>query len=431
MKKVSDPAGPVSLKEAIGLCLKDDVYDMMKAKNIPAKKSERKAVLVDRLFDAMNSLTAIEPYLLILSDAEESALRQALMTKDFHFSGLDAFPILETAAYVYWDEDEEVFFVPQEVADLYKKATRRVGWKNRHHQRQWLFSCVMTACMLYAITPFEVFMELLKKDPKCQIKMEDIGKELLTLPQDVAGIKLVAEPHMILAEALIPFLPDIWKMQGDKPFYIPTYSEIVEGPSLWIGDTDEGDDLMDFLADTCGMEEDDAWLMMFNLGMMLSTNTPATAVLTHVMNEVPMQRKDFDEFFRLFAEFNNNTRNMQNRGFTPNEMKIIAERDKHEFPNTHVWNNDKDDAPKGGRRSKIHAVKNKPLPEIETFVPTYADILGMAAKGDNDADDMGDNDDTPSAEAKEKKADTQKKSKKKMASVTALDDYKKRKKPKK
>ena len=402
MKKINTIVpfdSPVSLRDSIYLCLKDEIYYMLKDKKLPAKRNEKKSELAERLYEAMNDKRTIERYFLIISEIEEEALKQSLTTKDGHFSGQEAFPVLETAGYVYWDLKEEVYFVPKEVQDFYREISKSVGFKTRHHQMQWLFACITTACMLYVITPVEVLNQLIMQDKSCHIKEEDIIPLLQSMPPDVTNLKF--SPPLIMADNINENMNEILALQANKPFYIPTYSEIIEGPSLWIMETDAGYAFEDFLIDNLDIDEEDAWNITLNIGLMIMSDAPIPIIISQIVqNQIIPDEKEVDTFFNLLADFNNNTRRIINRGFTSNEIAEIAERDNCKDIISGIWENK--NKPKAKNKKKNY--KN----EIDTTKLPQAYFLKNTSP--------------------EKEKEEPEKTKESKANVIALSEYKKRKK---
>ena len=207
----------------------DTLQHIARQKQIEAAEDTSYEELPDKITDYMADEQRIESYFYVLSDEEDEALRQFINSEGKKVPvDLDLLAVMFQSDYMTVTDEDELM-IPREVVRAYQKASAREDYHDIRHKRHWLACCVKMANKLYGVTPGDILQELTEKDPDYAVSRENLWAEVAKLPFDVYRYEIKDDT------LLTKYIGDesreqIFAMQGDIPFYKPTWEEIIAGP---------------------------------------------------------------------------------------------------------------------------------------------------------------------------------------------------------
>ncbi len=217
--------------------------------------------------------------------------------------------------------------VPQEVITVYQQInTPELQEKCR--KLSWMRSCQSMMGLIYAIAPLKIVYRMYRKRDGFRVSYE----EFLDILHELAekdDMCIIKEDKLIWKAVLQDNLYErIEEFQGDREFYIPTVDEILDYskhgyPSQNISYRK----LSSFLRDELQLDEEKIEELLYIVYKEFSMD----GMLSDIMEEFNKREVVFDSdrqmerFAPIMMEVNNNTRMLDFRGYTPNEVSRISE----------------------------------------------------------------------------------------------------------
>ena len=259
---------------------------------------------------------------LVADDQEVLAFEAAIQRKCFHVAEHEWSTLerLNDMGYLvsYSDDYAEV---PAEVAAVYDQINTP-EFRTLRSQVNWLKDCLVMVSYLYVSAPAKTVYEMFK-----QRKGFDIGYdrfiELYHIIPEKACICELAEDQLILKSALVNNIyKDIERRQGGRKFYIPSVDEILDySENGYPTKSASYQRLGRFLLDEMKVSDAVKDQVLFFIYKECSMDGRMSAIMEN-LNQKGIQFNDeqLEKFTKLIMEANNNTRMLEFRGYTPNEI---------------------------------------------------------------------------------------------------------------
>jgi hypothetical protein len=190
---------------------------------------------------------------------------------------------------------------------------------NKYRVKQiWLYQVITFANTFYAAYPLSILEELIKKNTKIHLSNTELKSRLLYLPESV-GIEYYESNQAIVNLSYSSELEDIFKKQEQKPFYIPTYKEIVEYFNNGFITNVQYDLLVNYNKYLKKEYGNEARILIFNE---VATTYKIDDQIVSKYYDISSVKSDneWTEIITTFKKIAVNTRNVYNRGFTAYEL---------------------------------------------------------------------------------------------------------------
>ena len=235
----------LTIKYKLEQCLqvhnKDELVDLCQMLMIPGDSRKKKAELA-----AMAAKELLNPLVMKyrLCTLPEYGLglfeligREGMDAESFDEQKPMGKTLLYETWYVYADKDNRVF-IPSDVWEVYQSFSDH-GWKKWRNECFWLLECMYFANMLYGVTPMSVLGKLFRTHPDYDDSDILVEAKTVLLPAYLLNARSVEKADVFsygLQERCLVFdayqHPEdrnaLLKQQKDKPFYIPSWTEIEE-----------------------------------------------------------------------------------------------------------------------------------------------------------------------------------------------------------
>ena len=217
--------------------------------------------------------------------------------------------------------------VPQEVISVYKQVnTPELQEKCR--KLSWMRSCESMMGLIYAIAPLKIVYRMYRKRDGFRVSYEEF-MDILNELAEKDGMCIVKGDKLIWKAVLQDNLYErIEEFQGERDFYIPTVDEILDYAKHGYPSQDVSyRKLSSFLRDELHLEEEKTEELLYIVYKEFSMD----GMLSDIMEEFNKRDIVFDSdrqmerFAPIMMEVNNNTRMLDFRGYTPNEINRVSE----------------------------------------------------------------------------------------------------------
>ena len=259
---------------------------------------------------------------LVADDQEVLAFEAAIQRKCFHVAE-DEWNTLEwlnDMGYLvsYSDDYAEV---PAEVVAVYDQINTP-EFQTLRSQVNWLKDCLIMVSYLYVSAPAKTVYEMFKQRKGFDIGYDRFIELYHTIPEKACICEL-AEDQLILKSALVNNIyKDIERRQGGRKFYIPSVDEILDySENGYPTKSASYQRLGRFLLDEIKVSDAVKDQVLFFIYKECSMDGRMSAIMEN-LNQKGIQFNDeqLEKFTKLIMEANNNTRMLEFRGYTPNEI---------------------------------------------------------------------------------------------------------------
>ncbi len=259
---------------------------------------------------------------LAADDQEAEAFEGAVRRKCFHVAAgeWDTLGWLNDMGYLvsYSDDCAEV---PAEVAAVYNEINTP-EFRTLRSQVNWMKDCFIMVSYLYVSAPARTVYQMFS-----QRKGFDIGYdrfiELYHLIPEKAAICQLVDDQLILKSALTNNIyKDIERRQGGRKFYIPSVDEILDyAENGYPTRSASYQKLGSFLMDEMQVSDAVKDQALFGIYKECSMDGRMSVIMENLGEKgIRFSDEQLDKFTRLIMEANNNTRMLEFRGYTPNEI---------------------------------------------------------------------------------------------------------------
>ena len=219
--------------------------------------------------------------------------------------------------------------VPQQVISVYKQINTP-ELQEKCHKLSWMRSCESMMGLIYAIAPLKIVYRMYRRRDGFRVSYE----EFLQIVKELAekdDMCIVKDDKLIWKAVLQDNLYErIEEFQGDRDFYIPTVDEILDyAKHGYPSQNVSYRKLSSFLRNELHLEEEKIEELLYIVYKEFSMD----GMLSDIMEEFNKRDIIFDSdrqgerFASIMMEVNNNTRMLDFRGYTPNEISHANEQD--------------------------------------------------------------------------------------------------------
>ena len=229
------------------------------------------------------------------------------------------FSDLEIADTVFKLDAMNTVCAPQEVIERYKSLCQNEEFEQRRQKTNWLISCLDTAVVLYGIFPWNVLADLYSV--KYDTGAEDLQTLLASIPDDFSPV--TEKDGQLAGRFLAMAAEKITSLQGSKPFYIPTEAEIREiSDKGFLLSSPASQKMVKALRRTFSLSKEKAEKITSDLYYLINTgaDTQDFFDLLEKNGCVFDGQKNVHDFVPALMDLNSKSRQMLNRGHTPEEM---------------------------------------------------------------------------------------------------------------
>ncbi len=314
--------GITSLADIFEDYAKGDIQEIAKEKGIKGISKYNKDTLIKRLVDHMLQPDVAKQYFLCLQDEEIEEFEKASKVTGF-YEPEDAGSLLRLyeAGYVGSLTDGRMV-VPRDVVAIYNLFKGKDFEENRK-KISYLLCCLSTVVTLYGIAPMSVLMKLIERNPSIHMTEEEIKIALLNIPPEYEDCIVVKDT--VYSIDLYPNDRGLLSAQGNKEYYIPTLSEIVDfGTNGYNTKSKQAEKLKQFMMKKMDATYQEAMLACGMIQIQITGDCQMQDIF-HTLEDLGLvleHDSQLNELVGLIHNLWNNTRMLLNRGFTPNELAV-------------------------------------------------------------------------------------------------------------
>jgi len=314
------------VKEYLLSYKKEDLEEKAKEFNITCSGSTKEE-LAEEIAKYVLSPEGMREIFLQADEWEADAFEAVLDKKCFLAEEADWIKLgwLSDAGYVvsYSDHHAEV---PEAVISLYKEINTPEFHK-LCRQVSWMRSCQTMLGFIYAIAPLKIVYRMYRRRPDYKVSYDEFLEILKQVPEN-DNMCIVRDDKMILKTVLRENLYErIEEYQGDREFYMPTPEEVLDyARHGYPSENPAYKKLENFLRDELHQNA----LQIRELMYIVFKEFSMDGMLSDIMEEfnsrniVFASEKQTEEFAAIMMNVNNNTRMLDFRGYTPNEIARMS-----------------------------------------------------------------------------------------------------------
>lgn len=224
--------------------------------------------------------------------------------------------------------------VPRDVVAIYNLFKGKDFEENRK-KISYLLCCLSTVVTLYGIAPMSVLMKLIERNPSIHMTEEEIKIALLNIPPEYEHCIVVKDT--VYSIDLYPNDRGLLSAQGNKEYYIPTLSEIVDfGTNGYNTKSKQAEKLKQFMLKKMDATYQEAMLACGMIQMQITGDCQMQDIF-HTLEDLGLVLENgsqLNELMGLIHNLWNNTRMLLNRGFTPNELAVQKRNFMHPLSDT-------------------------------------------------------------------------------------------------
>ena len=232
---------------------------------------------------------------------------------------------LSDAGYVvsYSDHHAEV---PKAVISLYKEINTP-EFRKLCRQVSWMRSCQTMLGFIYAIAPLKIVYRMYRRRPDYKVSYDEFLEILKQVPEN-DNMCIVRDDKMILKTVLRENLYErIEEYQGDREFYMPSPEEVLDYAKHGYPSQDPAyKKLENFLREELHQNTAQITELMYIVFKEFSMDGMLSDITEEFKNRnvVFESDKQMETFASIMTNVNNNTRMLDFRGYTPNEIARMS-----------------------------------------------------------------------------------------------------------
>ena len=259
---------------------------------------------------------------LIADDQEVQAFEAAVQRKCFHVTEgeWDTLQWLNDMGYLvsYSDDYAEV---PAEVAAVYSEINTP-EFRTLRSQVNWMRDCFVMVSYLYVSAPAETVYQMFSQRKGFDIGYDRFIELYHEIPEKACICELVGD-QIILKSALINNIyKDIERRQGGRKFYIPSVDEVLDySRNGYPTRSTSYQKLGRFLMEEMNVSDAVKDQVLFFIYKECSMDGRMSAIMENLGQKgIQFNDEQLEKFTKLIMDANNNTRMLEFRGYTPNEI---------------------------------------------------------------------------------------------------------------
>ncbi len=207
------------------------------------------------------------------------------------------------------------------------KLTDHGQFSIEHEIVPWIQACFLFARTFYMRVPLEIFKKLLEQKEGFHLTEEELCRISANIPSELR-ICEISDEYVTAPDIFEDpdFFREILYLQGDRDYYIPSYSEIME---LW----EEGclirkkpyQKMEEFLVEKISMEEKKAQSLLMDLWQMIVLENDLNGILQWFLEQVALNDKSrLQEVIDLYMSMYESTNMACFRGYAPIDLPAQA-----------------------------------------------------------------------------------------------------------
>lgn len=259
---------------------------------------------------------------LVADDQEVLAFESAVQRKCFHVAEGEWATLqwLNDMGYLvsYSDDYAEV---PAEVAAAYSEINTP-EFQTLRSQVNWMRDCFVMVSYLYVSAPAKTVYQMFSQRKGFDIGYEKFIELYHEIPEKACICQLV-DDQLILKSALINNIyKDIERRQGGRKFYIPSVDEVLDyAKNGYPTRSASYQKLGKFLMDEMKVSDAVKDQALFFIYKECSMDGRMSAIMENLGQKgIQFNDEQLEKFTKLIMDANNNTRMLEFRGYTPNEI---------------------------------------------------------------------------------------------------------------
>ena len=314
------------VKEYLLSYKKEDLEEKAKEFNITCSGSTKEE-LAEEIAKYVLSPEGMREIFLQADEWEADAFEAVLDKKCFLAEETDWIKLgwLSDAGYVvsYSDHHAEV---PKAVISLYKEINTP-EFRKLCRQVSWMRSCQTMLGFIYAIAPLKIVYRMYRRRPDYKVSYDEFLEILKQVPEN-DNMCIVRGDKMIFKTVLQENLYErIEEYQGDREFYMPSPEEVLDYAKHGYPSEDPAyKKLENFLSEELHQNTFQVAELMYIVFKEFSMDGMLSDIMEEFNNRnvVFDSEKQTEEFAAIMMNVNNNTRMLDFRGYTPNEIARMS-----------------------------------------------------------------------------------------------------------
>ena len=280
---------------------------------------------------------------LVADDQEVQAFEAAVQRKCFHVTEdeWDTLQWLNDMGYLvsYSDDYAEV---PAEVTAVYDEINTP-EFQTLRSQVNWMRDCFVMVSYLYVSAPAKTVYEMFSQRKGFDIGYEKFIELYYTIPEKASVCQLVGDQIILKSALTNNIYKDIERRQGGRKFYIPSVDEVMDyAKNGYPTRSASYQKLGRFLRDEMKVSDAVKDQTLFFIYKECSMEGRMSAIMENLSQKgLQFSDEQLEKFTKLMMDANNNTRMLEYRGFTPNEISgavwpFATDRPHRAMPNSFV-----------------------------------------------------------------------------------------------
>ena len=318
-----------SLEEMYLYLTKKELLEIAKTHGLSKRTTYNKEELAAVLSKFVLDKKVMEKYFILADDDEIKAFESVENKDGFpdyysdenHDFSLDG-------GYIGLVEDKWLIKT-KDVIEAYKKInTKEFHKKRKKVSKIWEY--LETACELYGIAPLYIVVKNIRMNEDIKITIDDVKDVLDKYLTGGSGFVFNGKELVLNFYKKPQEYKNLIKIQGSKPYYLPDKEEVYMYSKYKLAPLDEYiGNLMDFFATKMKVPEYKAINIVEHIQFGIRNNYTMQDIFQILSEyEVVFDDDQIGQFLPLVSELWNNTRMIANRGYTPNEIMRLEDRDK-------------------------------------------------------------------------------------------------------
>ena len=230
----------------------------------------------------------------------------------------------EIAKYVLSPEGMQEIFLQ---ADEWEADAFEAVLDKKCRQVSWMRSCQTMLGFIYAIAPLKIVYRMYRRRPDYKVSYDEFLEILKQVPEN-DNMCIVRDDKMILKTVLRENLYErIEEYQGDREFYMPSPEEVLDYAKHGYPSQDPAyKKLENFLREELHQNTAQITELMYIVFKEFSMDGMLSDITEEFKNRnvVFESDKQMETFASIMTNVNNNTRMLDFRGYTPNEIARMS-----------------------------------------------------------------------------------------------------------
>ena len=310
------------MEHFLELHTKEYLRDYSKILGLSGYSRLNKKALISKITEFLLFPSVMYHRLSILDDEAFSLFKQLLEGElEVEPSHFELILNLAKTMYVTSERDQYVSIV-ESVNESFMRLNHNKLDENRQ-KINWLIKCMHISNELYGITPVHILYEIYNQKSNMRCSMDELIELYHSIPNDLTTSVLIGDYFIDLGIHAIEDVEYLEAEQEDKEFYIPTAKEVEFFAKYDYFNTKEYRKFTKFLRSNLASSLDEIHMTNSVLHSMISEQEDLEEIIDYLVNDAGLNIKSESEagkLIELLANLHNDTRIVENRGHTPNEL---------------------------------------------------------------------------------------------------------------